>query len=86
MRGMKRTLMRLATSACLAAGTLVSAGGCEWIEHNPRTAGTVGGAAAGAAAGAVIDRDEPARGAVIGGVVGGAAGNVGGKIYKDNRD
>lgn len=60
--------------------------GCEIMEENPRTTGTIGGAAAGAAAGALIDRDEPVRGAAIGGVIGGGAGNVGGKMYKDRQD
>ena len=73
-------------SAGLVAVLLLSDTGCNEIEKNPRTWGTIGGAAAGAGAGALIDQDEPVRGAAIGGVVGGAAGNVGGKIYKDNRD
>ena len=75
------------TFTMLAAfASVVILGGCNELEKNPRTWGTIGGAAAGAAAGAAIDRDEPARGAIIGGAAGGAAGNVGGKIYKDNRD
>ena len=78
---------RQITAALLSAlMSVLAVGGCNEIEDNPRTWGTIGGVAAGAAAGAAIDRDEPARGAIIGGAAGGAAGNVGGKIYKDSRD
>jgi hypothetical protein len=70
----------------LAVISIGAVAGCNEIEKNPRTWGTIGGAAAGAAAGAAIDRDQPARGAIIGGAAGGAAGNVGGEIYKQNRD
>jgi phage tail tape-measure protein len=80
-----RTHQWIGTLFALGLG-LTAGVGCETMEDNPRTTGTIGGAAAGAALGAAIDRDEPVRGAVIGGAAGGAAGNVGGKIYKDNRD
>lgn len=74
----------------ILGGLIISSGlalgGCNEVQKNPRTWGTIGGAAVGATAGALIDKDKPVRGAVIGGAVGGAAGNVGGKVYKDNRD
>jgi phage tail tape-measure protein len=82
-----RAIIKLMTSAlttCLAIG--VMSGGCETMEKNPRTTGTVGGAIAGAAIGAAVDKDKPVRGAAIGGAAGGAAGNVGGQVYKDNKD
>ena len=76
--------MRLLMIPAVLAMTLVL--GCETMEENPRTTGTIGGAAAGAAAGAALDKDDPGRGAVIGGVAGGAAGNYGGKVYKDRQN
>ena len=69
----------------LTCALLAGAAGCEAVEDNPRTAGTIGGAAVGAGAGALIDRDKPLRGAAIGGAIGGVGGNVGGEVYKENR-
>src|SRR4051812_15912636 len=44
-----QTVLTWTAAGVLALGT---ATGCNWVEKNPRTAGTVGGAAAGAAVGA----------------------------------
>ena len=48
-----------------ATAITIAIAGCETMEENPRTTGTIGGAAAGAAVGAALDDDKPMRGAAM---------------------
>jgi hypothetical protein len=80
MRFCSKNLLNCAAMTVLASAFAL---GCDSMEKNPRTTGTIGGGAAGAAAGAAIDKDHPLEGAVIGGAIGAGAGNYGGKVYKD---
>jgi hypothetical protein len=65
--------------ASVAAGLLGTSGGCETMQENPRTTGTVVGAGAGAGIGAAVaGGGKKTQGALIGAGVGAATGWVAG--------
>ena len=75
------------TACLLSVGLLAAAAGCETIQDNPKTAGTLGGAAAGAGLGTLVaGKGNKTEGAIIGGVLGGVGGNLGGRAYENSRD
>ena len=81
MRASMRTCILI---GCLGVGV---AGGCETIEENPRTSGTLIGGAAGAGVGAAVAGDDDrAEGALIGGAVGAGAGWLAGDQADKHND
>ena len=78
--------MRRANVVCILTGCLglgVFAGGCETIQDNPRTSGTLIGAATGAGVGALVGGEEHRT---EGALIGGAAGAGGGWLIGDQAD
>ncbi len=71
------TLRRPLLASALLGASLLSLGGCAWMNNNKAEGGAIG-AAAGAGVGAIIGNNtgSTARGAIIGAVVGGAAGVI----------
>ena len=72
---MRATLTSTLVIASVAAGLAGIGGGCETIEENPRTSGTLIGAGAGAGIGSVVaGKGNKTEGALVGAGVGAAGG------------